>query len=76
MLNHVILNNQNKCHHRSKQLLFYIKVEERVRKIKTIKIIYPEFTFLIRQKELLIAAQTSAAIVNIDGANFYGVLNI
>ncbi len=76
MLNHDIHNKGNQCHHRSDQLLFYVRGEEGVGKIKIVKAIHLGFNFLKRQKELLIAASIGAATANIGDATIHGALSI
>ena len=76
MLNHAILNKGNQCHHRSKQLLLYIRGEGGVGKNWVVKAIYLGFGFLKRQKELLIAALTGTAAANINSDTIYVALSI
>ncbi len=76
VLNHVICNKENQYHLRSDQLLLYVRKKGRVRKSKIVKAIHLGFSFLKRQKELLIAALIRAAIANISGATIHKALSI
>lgn len=40
VLNHIILNKENQCHHRSEQLLLYVRGERGVEKSRIVKAIY------------------------------------
>ncbi len=76
VLNHAILNKGNQCHHRSEQLLLYVRGERGVGKSRVVKAIHLGFSFLKRQKELLVAAPTGTATANIGGATIHGALSI
>ena len=76
VLNHAIFNKKNQCHHRSNQLLLYVKREGGVGKNRIVKAIHLRFSFLKRRKELLIAAPTGAAVVNIGDATIHKALNM
>ncbi len=76
VLNHTILNKGNQCHHRSEQLLLYVRGEGGVGKSRVVKAIHLRFSFLKRRKELLIAAPTGVAAANIGGATIHGALSI
>ena len=56
--------------------MLYIKGEGGVGKSRIIKAIYLGFSFLKRQKMLLIAALIGAAVANIGGAIIHEALNI
>ncbi len=76
MLNHAILNKGSQYHHRSKQLLLYVKGEGGVGKSRVIKAIYLGFSFLNRRKEILIVAPIGNATANIGGTTIFGALSI
>ncbi len=76
VLNYAIRNEKNQCHLRNDQLLLYVRGERRVGKSRIVKSIYLGFSFLKRQKALLIAALTRAATANIGGATIHGALSI
>ncbi len=76
VLNHAICNEGNQCHLRSDQLLLYVRGEGGVGKSRIVKAIYLGFSFLKRQKALLITAPTRAATAHIDGVTIHGVLNV
>ena len=76
VLTQAIFNKENQCYHRSHQLLLYIKRKRRVGKSKIVKAIHLRFSFLTRQKELLIATLTRATAANIGVATIHGALNI
>ncbi len=76
VLNYAICNKGNQCHLRPDQIIIYVRVEGGVRKIRIIKAIHLEFSFLKRRKELLIAAPTGAVTANIGRATIHGMLNI
>lgn len=71
-----ILNKRNQCYLRSNHLLLYIKRKKKGRKSKIIKAIHLGYSFLKRQKKLLIAALIGAAGANIGDATIYGALSI
>lgn len=56
--------------------MLYVSGKKRVGKSKTIKAIYLRFSFLKRQKELLIAISTNAIMANISGTTIYRLLSI
>ncbi len=76
VLNYAICNEGNQCHLRSDQLLLYVREEGGVRKSRIVKAIYLEFSFLKRQKELLIVTPIRAAAANIGDATIHGTLSI
>ena len=76
MLNYAIFNKENQYHHRSDQLLLDVKGEGGVGKNRIVKAIRLGFSFLKKQKELLIAVSTRAATANIGGATIYETLSI
>ena len=76
MLNHAISNKMNQCHHRSKQFSLHVRSKEKVEKSKVVKAIQLKFSFLKRQKKLLIIAPTGATIANISGITIHRALSI
>ena len=76
VLNHAILNEKNQYNHRSEQFLLYVKGKGGIRKSRIVKAIHLRFSFLKKQKELLIIILTTAATANIGGITIYEVQNI
>lgn len=76
MLNHAILNEENQCRLRNNQLLLYVRGKKGVEKSRIVNSIHLGFTFLKRQKELLIAALTGATTANNGNTTIYESLSI
>lgn len=76
MFDHVIQNKDKLCITKEDQLLLYVKVEKRVKKIREIHILEMDFTLLNKKNGLMISVLTGCAVEGIGKSMVYIALSI